>query len=235
MPSYTLNIDIDSTDLQAIYAAGESVTIVKQSPTGPSVAWVAFLPFEANTITWTDSYALYASNTGVQGGAVISQLSNVAASPGLKYPFSNGNFGPGVPDSTLPPNTYETNNQMSAFSTLTFGLAQSVQVNGTAQPNNPINAQTVPLNQTATFTPYDNITVFLQSQVQSSQVLTTVTSQNIQLSFGGATTTQTISYTAASGWTVLNSATAAVARMRPALHAAIDTFVDTALGLRPHR
>jgi hypothetical protein len=235
MPNYSLNIDIDTTDLQTIYAANELVTIVKQSAAGPLVAWVAFPPFEANTLTWTDSYALYASNTSVQGGAVINQLSNILAGPGLKYPFLNGDFGTATPDGALPPNTYETVNQMSAFPMLTFGLAQDIQLNGKAQPNRPINAQAVPLNQTATFTPFDNITVFLQSQVQSSMMLTTVTSQSIPLQFGGSTTSQTISYTAASGWTVVNPLAAEVSRLRPALHAAVDTFIDSAMGRRARR
>jgi hypothetical protein len=235
MPNYSLNIDIDPTDLQTIYAANELVTIVKQSAAGPSVAWVAFLPFEATTLTWTDSYALYASNTSVQGGAVINQLSNILAGPGLNYPFLNGDFGTATPDGTLPPNTYETVNQMSAFPLLTFGLAQDIQINGMAQPNRPINAQAVPLNQTATFTPFDNITVFLQSQVQSSMMLTTVTSQSIALQFGGSTTSQTISYTAANGWIVVNPLAAEVSRLRPALHAAVDTFIDSAMGRRARR
>lgn len=232
MPSYTLNIDFESSELHPIYAANEQVTIVKQSAGGTTVAWVAFVPFPNNTVGWSDSYALYASNTFVQSKAIISQLSNTPASPGLKYPFNDGLFGSGTRDSSLPPNTYEALNQMSAFPTLTFGLAQGVQVNGTAQPNNPINAQIVPLNQTAEFTPLDKITVFLQSQVQTGMVLTTVTSQSIELSFGGSTTSQTITYSAASGWTIVNSAVADVSRMRPALHAAVDTFVDVALGRR---
>lgn len=230
MPNYTLNIDFDTAELPPIYAANEQVTIVKQSPDGKPVAWVALVPFQNNTVSWKDSYALYAARKLMQPMEVISQLSNTPASPGLQYPFAEGKFDRGTPDPGLPPNTYGTMNQMSEFPELTFGLAQDVQVNGTAQPNNPINAQIIPFNQTAQFTPLDKITVFLQSNVRSGMVLTTVTSQSIELSFGAATTSRTISYSARSGWTVVNSLAADVARIRPALHAAVDSFIDVAVG-----
>lgn len=231
MPSYTLNIDIDSSDLNPIYNAGELITITKQTSSGSAVAWVAFSPFENNTVTWTDSYALYASNTSIQAGAVISQMSNVAATPGSLYPFANGAFGASSPDPTLPPNTYEISNGMPQFPQLTFGLAQGVQVNGTGFPNNPINAQPVPASQTATFTPYDTISVFLMSQVQTSQVLTTVVSKSIQLTFGGSTTSQTISYDAQTGgWDLVSPADQQVRLLRPALHAAVDAFAKSFKG-----
>jgi hypothetical protein len=232
MPNYTLNVDFDPGELAPIYAANEQVTIVKQSRDGKPVAWVAFVPFQNNTVTWKDSYALYASNTLAESGAIISQLSNTAASPGLQYAFAEGKFDSGTPDSDLPPNTYDIVNQMAGFNELTFGLAQDVQVNGTAQPNHPINAQIVPLHQSAQFTPLDKITVFLQSNVQSGMVLTTVKSASIELSFGGATTSRTLSYRAGSGWTVVNALAADIARVRPALHAAVDTFIDVAIGRR---
>ena len=51
-----IQIGIDKNGLDAIYAAGQSVALVKggASQGGATVAWLAFLPFQMNQVTWTE-------------------------------------------------------------------------------------------------------------------------------------------------------------------------------------
>jgi hypothetical protein len=51
MSKYHLNINLEKSDLDAIYAAKQHVIIVKHTAERKSaVAWVSFTPFEHNTV-----------------------------------------------------------------------------------------------------------------------------------------------------------------------------------------
>lgn len=201
MPTYTLNIDFEKGDLDTIYKAGEKVTMIKQTANGTPVAWVSFFPFENNTVTWEEEYALYSSTTEIQSGAVIQKMSDEAASEQMMYGFQNGNFG--VPESSdkLSKGMYGATNKTPITQAvgLTFGLAQSVQVNGTAQPDKPINADWVPSQHIATFTPYEKIQLFLDSEINDGMVVTEVYSSTLVLTFGGEISVLTAKYNATTG------------------------------------
>ncbi|WKD50794.1 hypothetical protein [Microbulbifer spongiae] len=201
MPTYTLNIDFCKQDLDTLYKAGEKVTLIKQSSNGQPVAWVAFYPFENNTVIWEQEYALYASTTQIEGGATIHKMSDDMAQEQMMYAFQNGNFGTPHASSQLSEGQYGVANQtpIDQAAGLTFGLAQSVQVNGSAYPNKPINADWVPSKHVATFTPYENIMLFMNNNIQDGMVVTEIFSPSLTLTFGGATTELTANYNAATG------------------------------------
>jgi len=74
MPTYTLSIPIDPASLKTIYASNEKLTLVKQTdPSQAEVAWVAFAPFENNTVTWSEQYAVSAAQTKWKAGASIEK------------------------------------------------------------------------------------------------------------------------------------------------------------------
>jgi|JI8StandDraft_2_1071088.scaffolds.fasta_scaffold04649_4 hypothetical protein len=200
MPNYQLNIVFDTDDLQTIKAAEEKVTLMKKTNKGKPLAWVAFLPFQNNTVAWEEDYALYASKVTTQSGATIYKLSDVDASPMVSYPFQDyGAFGIPVQDSSIKKGQYKVVNNYQDEAFLTFGLAQGVQVNGTAFPNRPINASIVPREHDATFIPLTEVVIFLDSQVTSGMVITEVSSPQTPLIFGGDVTEITVKYDSNSG------------------------------------
>lgn len=198
MLNYTLNIDLTSDQLKLIALAGQSITILKAPPgSGPQVSWVSFTPFAKNTVTWEESYALYASTTQLQAGAVITKMIDTDASEGEVLPLeASGTFGTATPGSA---GSFGVANEYSNESDLIFGLAQAVQVNGKASPNHPIGAQVVLYNQTAEFTPYETIRVFLSASTVTSQLVTHVAGEAISLKYGGDVPSYTITYDSDAG------------------------------------
>ncbi len=213
MPSYSLNIDIDPKDLPDILKAYQMVTIVKQtnSSSNPMVAWVAFSPLAKNTMAWTENYALYASESQIQAGATIQEMTDTIATPGLQYAFSEGVFGTPTPVD-LPPNTYEVSNQFGTTpESLLFGLAQSVQVNGSASVNNPIGAMEILNGEVGQFTPLETIQVFLQANVSTSMFVGSVTSTPLSLKYGGSAISYTILWEPSVGQFVVQSSSSRTA------------------------
>jgi hypothetical protein len=174
---YQVNINIDNAGLQAIYAAGQSVTFVKSVVSNPvatgnlPIAWLTFQPFQSNQVIWIENYSIYASTTIVQSGAVINMTSVTAGSAqlGWLYAFQNGIFtgqsGSG--------STFNVSDQVSAPSPLQFGLAQTANVNGVSVTA-PLNAVPVLYNQQATFTPQEQISIFLSSYQNNGVVISQV-------------------------------------------------------------
>ncbi|MBD7912206.1 MULTISPECIES: hypothetical protein [Clostridium] len=199
MPNYRLNLSINSVDIKTIYDAQEKIVILKKTSSGFPIAWVTFLPFEGNYVSWEENYSLYASNTEIQAGATIVKLSEVAATPKQLYKFNKGTFD--LPE-TFPgaeEGQYIASNKMNSFNSLVFGLAQKVEFNGNSIPGSPINASIVPLNQIVKFTPYEQIVVFLQSRVTTGSVITEIDSQPLEITFGGSITTIDVVYDSSIG------------------------------------
>jgi hypothetical protein len=198
MSMYQLNVDFDPADLAVINAAGELVTITKQtagSSHGATVAWVAFNPLSANTVTWQDQYTMYASRTALQGGATISMMSQTDALETKSLPFTtSGLFGSPDPSVTLPLDSYGLENQYTTVPSMVFGLAQEANVTGTAFPASPINANIVPMNQNAVFQPLDIIQVFVQANTDNGMVLSQVSGQALTLTFGAGVNEITVKY-----------------------------------------
>jgi len=193
MAQYTLNVGFDNRSLDAIYRAGQQVTLVKQLPHSQPVAWVTFDPLNKNTITWTENYAIYASTTQTQAGAVIDELSDIMAVDANSYPFVNGHFQNGQ-SGIVGTGEYGIQNRATQFDMLTFGLAQGISVNGVAKPNQPINAQSVLKMQNAVFTPFENVMIYLHAHVESSMIVTDVEGFATTLTFGGSQIVNNVQY-----------------------------------------
>ncbi len=200
MPNYNLNISFEAADLSTIISANQKVTLVKQNNQGINLAWVAFQPFQHNTLEWKSDYALYCSNSELQSGVQINKLSDVMATAALKYIFKNACFS-STKDAgeLLLPDSYYVRNEMDGYDALTFGLAQGIYVNGKAIPNRPINAVMVPFMHNTSFTPYEIVNVYLEANIKESMVVTNVSTNPITLVFGGGIDTINIKYNRASG------------------------------------
>lgn len=200
MPRFNLNIKFDSSDLQTIVKAGQKVTLVKQNKQGSNLAWVAFQPFENNTLEWETNYAVYCSNQELQSGVQINKLSDIMATPALKYIFKDGAFtADNNSGDIFRTDSYYVKNEMAGYDSLTFGLAQGIYVNGKAVPNRPINAVTVPFMHNISFSPLEIVNVYLEADIKESMVITNVNTTPLQLTFGNGVDTINIKYNKNSG------------------------------------
>ncbi|AGA27234.1 hypothetical protein [Singulisphaera acidiphila] len=175
---YQINISIDQGGLTQIYNANQYVTLVKSVQSNPvssgnlPVAWIAFQPLEVNEITWIENYFLYATTTVLQSGATISMTSqtNDAIQAGWLYTFAQGQFtgasGTG--------STFNLSNQMPNLP-FSFGLAQQATVNS-VKTFAPLNAVPVLYNEQASFTPQEQVSIFLSSYSNNGSVISQVAS-----------------------------------------------------------
>ncbi|MBP3474949.1 MAG: hypothetical protein J6K48_01300 [Lachnospiraceae bacterium] len=196
MSNYELNIDFKESDLSMIYAAGEKVVVVKHTAgdQDKQVAWLTFKPFAHNTIQWQENYAVYASDTELQGGAAINKLSDKEAATKVVYGFDKGYFGTATPCNDLEENSYGIKNDMAGYPLLTFGLAQDVTVNGRAFANNPINAISIPYGQSANMTPIEKVDVYLRKDVDDGTVISHIMSVALPVTYGEGENVHSIEY-----------------------------------------
>lgn len=180
---YQLNISIDNTGLNHIYAAGQAITIVKSVIANPvssgnlPIAWISFLPLEANSVTWIENYNIYATTTQLNAGATIVQTSVTGApvQTGWTYTFAQGQFAGAQGGSAL---TFNMNNQQGGM--YSFGLSQQAVVNNVTVMA-PLNAIPVLTNEMATFTPQETVSVFLSNSVNNGVVLSQVASNALSV------------------------------------------------------
>lgn len=201
MPKYRLNINFNETDLRTIYKANEKVIVVKHTAgdSDSQVAWVSFAPFMENTIDWETEFAIYASTTQVEDGAVINKLSDKSAATKIQYKFLSGIFQDASPVPTLGDNTYALSNQMQGYDGLTFGLAQNVVVNGEAFANHPINAIFVPYGQSIDMTPIEKVDVYLKSDLNDGTVISHLSSIVLPVEYADSSTEHTVKYDGSTG------------------------------------
>lgn len=209
MPSFSLTLEIDEASLRTILEVGEKVVLVKAPADGDSqVAWAVFQPFENNQVVWASDYALYARR---DGGVVIAMTTTEYPTPsGVAYKFSAGGVLTLTDAKDYPPEgTYRLFNESgdSGASDLRFGLVQRLSANG-EKAENRINAQIVPNQQLADFTPEETVIVWLQSNVSVGDTLrippavgaslaaptSTVMSRSTEVRFGGAVASAVYKY-----------------------------------------
>jgi hypothetical protein len=203
MPEYTLKTEFTQEDLNRFYATGSNVVVAKPNAGGaPNVAWVVYRPLLDNTMTWDEVYGIYASNADIVNGALLTQMSQtgIPASDGKVYPLTPaGYFGP--PSSGGTPGSYTVKNEYDNLPKgyITIGLYQNAMVNGMAATGNAVSAALTQFNFTTTITPYTTIYLWIQSQVKSNSVVSTVTSPQTQVTFGGSITEVSLAYDPTSG------------------------------------
>lgn len=203
MPQYELTLKFDEQELNTIHRAGQQVVLVKSvGATGSStdVAWVAFSPFESNTVTWEEKYGIYASSVAIVDGAEIQKISDTDAPEEETVTFmDSGVFSVPVRDSTLKKGEYCAINHYNTLTLLTFGMQQGVEVNSQSMPVKPINAVSVPKTDTAVFTPYEKVTAFLAAEIESSFIITKITSPSTVFTFGGGVDSIAATYNSSTG------------------------------------
>lgn len=200
MSKYMLNIHFSETALKVLAKAHQKCVLVKKTAgdKDTSVSWVAFKPWAKNTITWQEDFAVYASDSEIQGGANIAKLSDKMAASGVLYKLADGAIQAMGPGSDLPDNAYSIRNCEDECEGITVGLAQSVSVNGRAYANNPINAVYVPLGQNVIMQPLESVSIYMENDVRDGMVITKLKSDALTITYDEETE-HTISYNPQTG------------------------------------
>lgn len=200
MADYNLNVAFTNEQLQVLYMTGSNVVVAKQSGgSKPNVAWQVFRPMQANTLAWAEEYGIYASTSDVVNGAKLSQLSNVPIGAAMSKLYTletsaviSGPASGGQANAFALQNLYDK-------PYMTVGLYQDATVNGTEIAGNATSAAAVIKASTAYMTPYTTVYIWIQSDVVSNSVVTTVTSPMTQLKYGAGISTFSVQYDSDSG------------------------------------
>lgn len=194
MTTYGLNINIDSAGLTNIYNAGQSVTLVKSvgstTSSSSTVAWVSFQPYLGNVVSWTQNYLVYGTLLALQSGAqiVMTSATQNPVQAGFTYTFKQGQFS-GASGGAA--GSFNVNNQQG--NGINFGLAQTASVNGT-NVLAPLNAVPVNMNQTASFTPIETVSIFLSSYSNNGVVISSVAGNALSVQLTSASPVATIGF-----------------------------------------
>lgn len=195
---YQINISIDQQSLQQMRMAGENVALVKRvgsnPPSSAPVIWAAFQPLMANTVAWTDSQALYATQTQIMAGATISMSMIFDADVGSAYVFSPSaqfaNVGSGAAGAI------SLDNQSAQWRN--FGLAQLATVSGVSQMG-PTNVVSVYQNMNTAFVPSETVSLFLSQMSQNGQVLSNIPGNALTMTLSSASPVANVVYDSGSG------------------------------------
>ena len=212
MTTYGLNINIDSTGLTNIYNANQYVTLVKSvgssTTPGSTVAWVTFQPYQSNVVTWVENYLIYGTIMSLQSGAQIVMTSSTPnpVQAGWTYTFQQGQF---TGASGGAAGAFNVDNQQS--NGINFGLAQTANVNGSSVLA-PLNAVPVNMNQTASFTPIETVSIFLSSYENNGVVISSVAGNALAVQLSSASPTATIGFNDTNNTFYLSGSNTALAR-----------------------
>jgi hypothetical protein len=197
---YKLHLTIKPEDLAVLTACGMNIILAKPlANDNPNVAWVAFEPFQEGTVSWIESYGLYASTTQYQSGAVIEKTSrqDPSAQDGILYLFGKDqipNFTTG--SGSCDQGSFRIKDLMAydKYPSLIFGLTQNVQCGDKKVPAACINASRVPSQADVTFTPYTTVRVWLQAHCVTGSIITEITTKSVDVRFGGDVTENSLVY-----------------------------------------
>jgi len=198
---FNLKTVFTNEQLNILYVTGTNVIIGKPSDGRPTnVAWQVFKPLQTNLFSWKEEYGIYASAADIRNGATLSQLSNtpIGSEMGKQYVLQDsgrivGPIGGGYP------NAFLLLNQFGMKPYMTVGLHQNATVNGIERIGNTVSATPALMQSTAVMSPSTTLHIWLQSQVVSNSVVTTITSPITELKFGGNVTEISITYDSATG------------------------------------
>ncbi len=90
-------------------------------------------------------------------------------------------------------------NQFGMKPYMTAGLYQNATINGTERIGNAVSAAPILMQSAAVMSPSTTLHIWLQSQVISNSVVTSITSPITELKFGGNVTEISVAYDSATG------------------------------------
>lgn len=171
----TLTITFDKDDVKIINNTKQKVILVQEVLGGNNqVIWAAFSPFETNKVEWASSYSLYVSDTKIKDYNIINGLSLCDATPQKFYQVDNSLTFQEIETTQVSQlNQYNVMNNVdyAKFPQLTFGLAQKISVNQQLTPAPiPLTASTVLSKSHASFSPNQQVLIYLADSLSSSMI-----------------------------------------------------------------
>jgi hypothetical protein len=150
--AYALMIELDAASLAGMKATRSRLVLAKQGTTGrPNVAWLACEPSAETTITWSETYGVYAASPGLATGRALHVTAEIyPATDRSVYSFRGAGFDRAVFEDGVLPLHYDVRNESGMAAT--FGLCQAATVNGVTI-RGPVNAAVVPAYFVADFAP----------------------------------------------------------------------------------
>jgi hypothetical protein len=199
---YSLTMSFTNADLERIHASASNVVVSKPLIDGAAnVAWIVYAPFPKNFLSWDEQYGIYASNAEIANGTPLIQ--NALTDPaqvGLSYTMSataaiTGPATGGTPGAFSILNGYT--NPDKGY--LTFGLTQGATVNSETRPPSALSAAMIMLNSTAVMIPDSAVYLWLQPNLSSNTVVTTVTSPTTKILLSATSPSANLKYDSHSG------------------------------------
>jgi hypothetical protein len=165
-----VTIEVAEPGLRFLVRSGTRLVVAKAAPgRPPTVAWLAWDPARVNTVTWHETYGIYAADIPEHDGAPVRLRTSVyPARERSLYLYRDPAFGEPHPSERIPPGHVDVSN--ASPSAAAFGLVQTATVNG-GLVRAPVNAVVLPPAFTADFTAITTVHVWAQTGVAGGTIV----------------------------------------------------------------
>jgi hypothetical protein len=167
--SFTLTLEIAEASHRLLVGSGMRLVVAKTAAgSAPGVAWLAWDPAPVNTVTWNETYGIYAAEIPEHDGAPIRLVASVyPARERSIYPYRHAAFAEPLASQRIPPRHFDVCNE--ATSSTAFGLLQAAAINGEFV-RSPVNAVVLPHSFTADFAAVTTLHVWTQTAVAGGTI-----------------------------------------------------------------
>jgi hypothetical protein len=167
---YAILFEVDAPVLRTFGESGSRIVIAKHGSEGSgNVAWLAWAPSGSDTVTWDETYGLFAAEAALRDGGVLRISSALESVLDRSiYPFSGSGFGAPERTSHIPARHYDVRNESATA--MAFGLLQSAAVNGAVR-RSALNAAVVPASFTADFAALTTLSIWVQPNAESGSIV----------------------------------------------------------------
>ena len=196
MTTYSLKFSIDGQGLQQMMGMSISISRTVKASGGNNMetAWISFQPAMQSTVSWAEDYYIYASTSPAQPGAVISLASTTNSPVQSNQLYTFDQRAVFSSSSAQTGGAFEVSNQQSPSQNWTMGLAQSAHVNGAMKQLAALNAMDVPYATNASFTPTENVSIWLSSFTTDGTVIAQTSGGALAVSLNPKQTTANIGF-----------------------------------------
>jgi hypothetical protein len=160
--AFTLTLEFAEASLRLL-AESKMHIVVAKAPAGgsPGVAWLGWEPAPLNTVTWEETYGVYAAEIPEHDGAAIRLTASVyPAQDRSVYRYRHAAFAEPRPSRRIPARHFDVSND--GTSSTAFGLLQAATINGELV-RSPVNVVVVPRTFTADFAAVTTVHVWTQT------------------------------------------------------------------------
>ena len=173
---HQLVLEISTDDLPHIRGAQLRIALGRSGvrAENPNVVWLSLEPFEITTVTWGDTFGLYASITEPWPGATVTVVGRRAdVVPYGYYTFTSSAVFEGPFSDNVAPNEYSVLNNMphSCYPSMLFGLEQSSTVQGNPEAAKVASVKSVLATRRENYPPLPFAFIWLESGVVSGNYI----------------------------------------------------------------